>query len=288
GKPKNSDSGDEKSDALVKAVKKLAAVLDTELKREYHPEAEYHPEVYPRQITDAVVMAHWEAQTYKFDQYVDLYDFCHRLRLRCQPVESQCTEVIKAIEGDEEKKIESIVVSSGYSGPSFQHSHGLSIYFPRANVSTKYRDVGFAKDTRDESGEGGKIGWYEFLKTYVKTTRREQRDRCIRTTNLVENALFNPQPDGTLTSDISAPSEIRFTAGVDRFTAGVDRGLGGKAGYVKNPPTGWGRSEVLEKLAKPRKNETRSGLTRGPKSNETPGESDETVQYDFRKIGSLK
>src|SRR6185295_9760791 len=31
-------------------------------------------------VQDAVVLAHWRSQSFKFEQYTDLWDFCHLLR----------------------------------------------------------------------------------------------------------------------------------------------------------------------------------------------------------------
>ena len=49
---------------LAAAMKKLATALQ-KLDRRSH---------------EKVLLAHWYSQTYKFDQYVDLRDFCRQLR----------------------------------------------------------------------------------------------------------------------------------------------------------------------------------------------------------------
>lgn len=65
---------------------------------------------------------------------------------------------------------EQAVLISCYSGPAFQHSHGLSIYFPweRSAVDNElkqYNDLEFAKTT----------GWGVFLEKYLIKSQREAR-----------------------------------------------------------------------------------------------------------------
>ena len=58
---------------LMQAVKSLSQVLQPYLKQKT-PDKE---------VRNALILAHWEAQPYKNEQYVDLYDFCERLRNYC-------------------------------------------------------------------------------------------------------------------------------------------------------------------------------------------------------------
>jgi hypothetical protein len=111
---------------------------------------------------DNLVLAHWEAQTYKFDQFVDLYDLCERISVRfgigekgraAKSVVSAAQRVMRAVEN--------CVVSSGCAGFAYQHSHGLSIYFPWSIVSKDYQRF--------------QNQWHKFLKKYVRETRREER-----------------------------------------------------------------------------------------------------------------
>ena len=67
------------SEELMWAVNSLAEVLLKYLP--YDPKSDVSnadPEV-----RNALVLAHWEAQTYKTEQYTDLYDFCERLQFYC-------------------------------------------------------------------------------------------------------------------------------------------------------------------------------------------------------------
>lgn len=116
---------------------------------------------FDKQEHEKLLLAHWYAQTYKFDQFVDVYDLCEQMKplfKESRPdVCSACHEVAKTVED--------CVVVSGCSGFAHQHSRGLSIYFPWALVSPDYQDLDFAKAT----------GWHEFLREHVKQTRRGSR-----------------------------------------------------------------------------------------------------------------
>jgi hypothetical protein len=56
-------------DRLITAIKALACELERG--------------VSIPSVKGAILVAHWEAQSYLNDQYVDLYDFCNQLQLRC-------------------------------------------------------------------------------------------------------------------------------------------------------------------------------------------------------------
>jgi len=119
-----------------------------------------------------VVLAHWEAQSYKIEEYVDLADFCDRLRthIGSEDVRDACSDVIAAVGG--------VVGATAFSGSAFQFSTGLSIYFPwchdavRAKHGSKgasdlesYQKLAFSRET----------GWGEFLEAYLWATRRAPR-----------------------------------------------------------------------------------------------------------------
>lgn len=118
---------------------------------------------------DALVLSHWKAQAYKSEQYVDLWDFCNLLGEHCEDgaVRSACQGVKNAISSPGH----GMVKKSIFNGPAYQHSHGLSIYFPWSVISPGYGKFGFAKAT----------GWQRFLNKYVLATRREMRGDSRRT-----------------------------------------------------------------------------------------------------------
>ncbi len=105
------------------------------------------------------LLAHWYAQTYKFDQFVDLEDLCAQTQKQFEgsKVYARCQAVNDALS--------QCVIKSGCSGFAYQHSYGLSIYFPWAFVSPDYQQLEFARQT----------GWAAFLETHVAATQRESR-----------------------------------------------------------------------------------------------------------------
>jgi Clostripain family len=134
---------------LVSAVENLAAGLIEKLSQPA--------------VRDSLLLSHWRAQSYKSDQYTDLWDFCDLLRETCidQSVRTACARVLTALSDP----IHGVVRKSIYSGPAVQHSHGLSIYFPWSEVSANYATFEFGRVTR----------WVEFLNKYCSVTRREMR-----------------------------------------------------------------------------------------------------------------
>jgi hypothetical protein len=125
-----------------------------------------------------IVWSHWRAQSYNGEQFVDLYDFCGLLRDEC----GNDTEIGKACQAILDTEPE-FVPYSCYSGPTFQYSRGVSIYFPWAEIDPNYYAVRFAKrrsaQQRADGGEPPLVPseWVEFLKEYIIQTRREQRDK---------------------------------------------------------------------------------------------------------------
>jgi Clostripain family len=135
---------------------------------------------------DLVTLAHWKAQTYKSDQYVDLHDLCIQLYetfARSTDVRSGCEGVIKVLDGDrlaldaidDPAKVfttggTGCIVKAGCTGFAHQHSYGLSVYFPWALVSKDYENLAFFKEKRSPVG-----GWPEFLNQHVNATRRKPR-----------------------------------------------------------------------------------------------------------------
>jgi pentapeptide MXKDX repeat protein len=149
---------------LRTVVDKLANNLERELLREFEKNGQRHQtrhKAHPFQ--DALVLAHWEAQSYNGESFVDLYDFCDCLenRLRSGSVAKSCREVKKFIKSE-------FVLKSCYSGAVYQYSHGVSMYFPWANVMGSYENLDFIQDSAGS-------GWGSFLHTYTVITRREPR-----------------------------------------------------------------------------------------------------------------
>jgi hypothetical protein len=110
--------------------------------------------------------AHWRAQTYKSDQFVDLKDLCDQIESDDLDFDAD----VKKSAQDIVARLEAVVLQAGCSGFAYQWSHGLSVYFPWAFVSPDYVkpdnvSTGFAKET----------GWDNFIKEHVEKTRRQPR-----------------------------------------------------------------------------------------------------------------
>ena len=188
------------SDILRDAVMGLAQVLQDKLSQPA--------------VEDAILLAHWRAQSYKFEQYVDLWDFCDLLENGCGDPD------VKAACGEVKDTVEKFVLISCYSGAAFQHSHGLSIYFPWAKTDldrdlSGYRKLAFHQDTK----------WGDFLEAYGKQTQREVRgnSRKPRCKSGKRELLEMPPRDDTGTT-------VRVNPAAD------DKGEHLKVAQVKNPP----------------------------------------------------
>lgn len=152
---------------------------------------------------NALLLAHWEAQSYNGEVFVDLYDFCQLLeeRYKDAKVVERCQKVKAAIL--------KLVVRNVVSGAAFQYSYGLSIYFPWAAVSRKYSNLSFPQTTR----------WIDFLDLCHQKTRRIGRGQ-------VTPARVNGGPP------MLAPFNLPVRASVP-----TNKGRDGEVQSMRNPPT---------------------------------------------------
>ena len=123
-----------------------------------------------RGVADAVILAHWRAQSYRFEQHTDLYDFCDLLEkgVNDAEVRDACKAIKDLITGPvpKNKSFGSYIVKSGRTGGTFQYSNGLAIYFPWSEFDEEYNKLSFASAA----------SWGPFLERYVRKTRRRPRD----------------------------------------------------------------------------------------------------------------
>ena len=185
-------------------------------------------------VQNALILAHWRAQSFKFEQYTDLWDFCQELATNVgpdDPIAARCHGAMKAIdqvmgvvtEGDDPKprgRQRSL-------GLDFQHAHGLSVYFPWCQPS------GIGVDLLNEYGKLAfpiKSGWGDFLRAYLSRTMREPRAM---------------EGEGIpVTLDASAPglrSQTKNVSGYNKNVSGYNKFLsevfGGRMPWgMKNPP----------------------------------------------------
>lgn len=143
-------------------------------------------------VKEAILLAHWDAQSFWQESYTDLYDFCSCLRRRCndmsksspkaatylRPIAAKCTRVIAVLEKDvrklsaierRESKRSRLIVRAAFAGPQYQYSHGLSVYFPWSEPTsdffwnTEYKTKYAFRET----------AWHEFLQAYFDQTIRK-------------------------------------------------------------------------------------------------------------------
>jgi hypothetical protein len=143
---------------LRKHVDRLAATMERELKKECRRRDGNRRGTFK----DALVLAHWEAQSYNGEWFVDLFDFCDCLQKRTNlaAVGRACEELKKFLASK-------FVLKSCYCGAAYQYSYGVSLYFPWSQVAGKYRNLDFVNDSSR--------GWLQFLETYTQLTRRGPR-----------------------------------------------------------------------------------------------------------------
>jgi hypothetical protein len=190
----------EASKRLVETVRTLATTLGRELSKPA--------------FRDAIVLAHWEAQSYNGELFVDLYDFCNLLGQRYPDggVPEAC-EAVKKVITDE------LVLRSCFSGVDNQYSHGVSIYFPWSEVAPYYQFLEFAEAT----------DWDRFLKAYVKATRRLPRGF-----HEGSNILFDFTKDKPFKFSSVALGGGRFRKADERKTE--ERATGNLIHSMRNPP----------------------------------------------------
>ena len=109
----------------------------------------------------ALVHAHWEAQSYNGERFVDVRDFCNLAAEYCND------EQVTAEAGNVGTALDKMLLNSCFCGIDYQYSFGLSIYFPWSTIFSYYQNLEFAK----ESG----ADWANFLAEYVEKTRRAPR-----------------------------------------------------------------------------------------------------------------
>jgi len=149
-----------KVEELQRLINELAQAMEDELvtesQKKPHKPAKHRFE-------NALVLAHWEAQSYNGEQYVDVYDFCDCLQKRkpAKEIADRCEALKKFIATE-------FVLKSCYCGAVYQYSYGVSIYFPWANITPSYWNLDFV----DEKAPG----WGSFLKAYTVLTRRSPRN----------------------------------------------------------------------------------------------------------------
>jgi hypothetical protein len=148
---------------LRQHVDRLAVAMENELNEEcVHGRRKKRKSNVPS-FKDSLILAHWEAQSYNGERFVDLFDFCNCLEQRSPSrlVRKRCREIQRFIEDE-------FVLKTSYSGAAYQYSYGVSLYFPWAQIVSTYKNLDFVQDSKGS-------GWIRFLRTYIRLTRRLPR-----------------------------------------------------------------------------------------------------------------
>jgi hypothetical protein len=225
-----------KVEQLHELIEKLADAMEQQLVKELADErASDDGATGGREFQDALLLAHWEAQSYNGEQFVDLYDFCECLQARIDdgPVARQCEAVKEFIATQ-------FVLRSCYSGPVYQYSYGVSLYFPWSYVAPSYWNLDFVKASKG-------MGWGRFLRTYTLLTRRAPRG--INVESEIAQAL-----DGTIEGVLLAVTHRMATdrMATDRMATdrmATDR-MSAARNYIhsmRNPPNVFFPDECIRK-----------------------------------------
>ncbi len=164
-------------------------------------------------IGPIVLNSHFSCQTHLFEQSVDLKDFCENLKSQCDLAITEKNEILAAFTGQEKPRaivnVEEIrdelqtisdacrelakkinACAKRYSlGSEFQHSNGISLYFPWAYFSylmtrDRYICFDFAYENRNPLPQSSRRGdrrlrgnthsnWVNFLDFYLFRTLRK-------------------------------------------------------------------------------------------------------------------
>lgn len=198
-------------------------------------------------VKSAISIAHLEAQAYKTSDYVDLWDFADRLIEQCnarmgsnsdghparqdagvpgtsqQPDDSRWASIREKAE-DLKRAIDRAVVASEYTGGAFQHSHGISVYFPWSTYLSEYDRLAFSFET----------GWNDFLRDYVRETRRKVRDDKYNESN----GILLPTYEFVVASKTGTADQVKAGRMNSFRTGTADQVKTGTADQAKNAGKG--------------------------------------------------
>jgi hypothetical protein len=233
-----------KVEKLHDLIEELARVMEQQLVQEWE-ESRVNEGFPKRQFHDALLLAHWEAQSYNGEQFVDLHDFCDCLQVRMGNgvVAEQCRMVKEFLSSE-------FVLTSCYSGAAYQYSYGVSLYFPWSHVAPSYWNLDFIKASNG-------TGWGSFLKTYTLLTRRPPRgieadSRLARALDgRIEETLMSVRT-GADREDSNRMSLDRMSIdrmsidrmSIDRMASGVSRNY---IHSMRNPPNVFFPDQCIKK-----------------------------------------
>jgi hypothetical protein len=153
GAETNYDYGDGCSESADEMPNNTATDYDQQWNSKRYP---------PLLFSDALLLAHWRAQSYNGELYVDLADFCDCLA-QYMPADSEIAKLCEIL--SDFIKHDFTLISCSF-GRNYQYSYGVSIYFPWQTMVPYYgASISFPEDSN----------WIRFLELYLRVTRREPR-----------------------------------------------------------------------------------------------------------------
>jgi hypothetical protein len=195
----------ELADALIEKFENELKQSDRPDETETLPEKnrKFYYNLDGRKFQDAIILAHWAAQSYNGEQSIDLDDFCLLLQKRSPsferenaegkpgPIYQYCQKVREAI-GD-------AVVLTCDEGAAFQFSRGVSISFPWSgvNIPPNYPTLRFSRDAPL---------WSKFINRYAEATQRLPQSRPQN--NIRSTPPYSKGPEGRILSMRNPPTKF--------------------------------------------------------------------------------
>lgn len=209
-------------------------------------------------VQNAVILSHWRAQSFKFEQYTDLWDFCDLLRKELlrygsyPAITAACEDVQRSVNVLVGRRPDRWITHSllgsgsaadpkgaaandgrqGVEGIEFQHARGLSVYFPwslpcggaavrKSESALEVEKLGCPKlEQYAELDFAAQSGWSRFLATYLTATMRPPRnDEALVE---VTTAIYATAAGAAVHNPGAAPVAGALTTGV-RFAPEMGR-----------------------------------------------------------------
>lgn len=208
------------------------------------------------QFRTLILAAHWKAQTYFYEQNVDLADFCNLLRRSCDQLRKNITEISGEFSKNTKRMallesldrvitkcevVESacaeLVVKNSFVGPEYQFSRGVSVFFPWSYLALSVCQNQYEQLLTNKL-EGH---WFDFILAFTyDTMRRPQHSEDVRLDYDVQNA--RPSTNGfhlpgsffSTTSNQSTASHGHRTGGSFRTMSSYRTGGSFKSGTLKS------------------------------------------------------
>jgi hypothetical protein len=203
--------------SLTHAIKQLARTLGKALND-------------PR-VVDTVILAHWRAQSFKFEEYTDLGDFSHLLAESTREINGDVATDASAVE----MAINAVVGGRhGAAGVEFQHGTGLSVYFPwsLAMAPPEYsngrsRPAFPSLKPYSKSRFAVATDWDQFLEDYLFATMRKPKH--VPGGKTIEQIIIDEQAQ----RPTFAQGLTKYIEGTNKYIEGTNKYIEGTNKYIE-------------------------------------------------------